>query len=325
MNKLKISILTATYNRANLLPRLFESISNNLTDNIEAEWLIMDDGSTDETKSVVETFISQNKLQIKFFSQENQGKMQAINNLMQYAQGDLIIECDSDDYFANNAFKVIEKAFEENASKMQNFYALCFLKYDQTGKNMGENFSKETSKMFDLYFKEGETGEKALVFNGKIRKQYKYELENGERFITEARMFHKMDEKYSIICINKPIMICEYQNDGYTRNIKKQFIENPFGYFNYFKEILQKDMKGVTFKKRLYAIKHYILFSYLTKSKNSCQNIKEIKNKFLYLILYFPGIVKSKIVIDKLFDNEIFYDIITKKKIQKETRNERKR
>lgn len=289
---MKISVLTATYNRANLLSRLYESILNNINSNIDVEWLIMDDGSTDETKEIVEKFIEENKLEVKYFFQENQGKMQAINNLIENAQGDLIIECDSDDYFTNNAFEIIKNAYEQN--NMQNFYAMCFLKYDQTGKNMGNNFKKSITKMFDLYFKEGENGEKALVFNSQIRKQYKYELENGEKFVTEARMFHKMDENYDIICINETIMICEYQIQGYTKNIIKQFKENPYGYFNYFKEILQKDMNGVSFKKRLYAIKHYILFSVLTNQKNIVKQVKGIFNKFLIMLLYIPGRITTK-------------------------------
>lgn len=291
---MKVSILTATYNRGNLLSKLYESILKNLNEDIDVEWLIMDDGSTDETKAVIETFIAQNKLIIKYFSQENQGKMQAINNLIENSNGDLIIECDSDDYFTDNAFEVIRNAFEENKDKMQNFYAIAFLKYDQTGKNMGNNFKKEKTKMFDLYFKEGEDGEKTLVFNAKIRKQYSYILEKGERFSTEARMFHKMDEKYNIICVNEPIMICEYQNEGYTKNINKQFKENPYGYFQYFKEILQKDMKGVIFKKRLYAIKHYILFATLTNQKNIVKQVKGILNKFLIALLYVPGKLATK-------------------------------
>lgn len=291
---MKISVLTATYNRANLLSKLYESILKNLSDDIGVEWLIMDDGSIDETKEVVEKFIKENKLEIKYFFQENQGKMQAINNLIESAQGDLIIECDSDDYFTNNAFETIKNAYEKNENNMQNCYALCFLKYDQMGKNMGNNFKKTITKMFDLYFRERENGEKALVFNSQIRKQYKYELEADEKFVTEARMFHKMDEKYNIICINEPIMICEYQAQGYTKNIIKQFKENPFGYFNYFKEILQKDMKGVTFSKRLYAIKHYILFAVLINQKNIAKQVNGKLNKFLIMLLYIPGKIATK-------------------------------
>ena len=294
---MKISILTPTYNRANLLPRLYESIVNNLNEGIDVEWLIMDDGSTDATKTVVDDFITENKVEIKYFSQENQGKMQAINNLVEAAIGELIIECDSDDYFTPDVFQIIKTAYEENEKDMQNAYGLCFLKYDQNGNNMGKEFPQQYTTMFDLYFKLGENGEKALVFNGEIRKKYKYELENGERFVTEARMFHKMDEKYNIICINEPIMICEYQTEGYTRNISKQFTENPYGYFEYFKEILQKNMKGVAFNKRLYAIKHYILFATLTNEKNVVKQVKGMFNKVFTIVLYWPG----KIITRKKF------------------------
>lgn len=296
---MKISVLTATYNRANLLPRLYESIVNNIKNNIDLEWIIIDDGSKDSTKETVENFIKENKIVIKYFFQENQGKMQAINNVIQYAQGDLLIECDSDDYFTNNAFKSIEKAYNENKNNNDKYYALCFLKYNQNKENMGRNSRDKFTTMFDLYFKQGENGEKALVFNTEIRKQYKYELENKEKFVTEARMFHKMDEKYNIICINEPIMICEYQNEGYTKNIKKQFVENPYGYFNYFREILQKDMRGVLFKKRLYVIKHYILFSTLTSQKKILKNIKGILNKILIIILFIPGRIMTKLKIKR--------------------------
>ena len=296
---MKISVLTTSYNRASLLDKLYNSLIKNSNYGINIEWLVMDDGSVDDTKEVVEKFIENkdsNNLEIKYYFQENQGKMVAINNLVEKATGDLIVDCDSDDYFIHDAFKIIKESYEENIDKLKSdkYYGLCFLKNDQNGNNMGNDFKNRETTMFDLYFKEGETGEKAIVFISNIRKQYKHELEHKEKFVTEARMYHKIDEKYKMICVNKPIMICEYQEDGYTKNIKKQFIENKYGYFEYFKEILQKDMKGVLFNKRLYAIKHYILFGYLTKKKKTLKNIKELKNKLLYILLYIPGIIKSK-------------------------------
>lgn len=291
--KIKISVLTPTYNRSNLLPKLYKSLVENSKYQAEIEWLIMDDGSTDDTKVVVDKFIKENKLEIKYFYQQNQGKMMAINKLVEKSNGDLIVDCDSDDYFTENAFQIIQEAFEKNKEE-QDVYGLCFLKYDQDGKNMGNLFKKEKTTMFDLYFKEGETGEKAIVFIAEVRKKFKHQLENDERFVTEARMYHKMDENYHMICINQPIMICEYQKEGYSRNIKKEFKENPYGYYQYFLEILQKDMRGAKFKKRLYVIKHFILFSYLTKSKHNLKKIRGIGNKLLYLGLYFFGIVKAK-------------------------------
>ncbi len=289
---MKISVLTPTYNRAKLLENLYKSLLENRNYDIAIEWLIMDDGSTDETKQVVENWIQENKIEIKYERQKNQGKMTAINNLVPKAKGELIVECDSDDYFTKEAFTIIKKEWEKNKNR-KDIYGLCFLKNNTRGERIGNLFKNSQTTMFDLYFKEKETGDKAIVFLSKIRKKYKYELEKEENFITEARMFHKMDETYQMICSNQPIMICEYQEDGYSKNIHKQFTENPYGYYEYFKEILEKDMRGVTCKKRLYVIKHYILFSYLTKQYQG-KPIRDFENKLLYYILLLPGILKSR-------------------------------
>ena len=295
---MKISILTATYNRANLLDKLYTSIivNNNNCAEFEVEWLIMDDGSTDNTKRIVEEYIKEGILDIKYFYQENSGKMKAINKLVEEARGDLMIECDSDDYFSDTAFNTILQSIRQ-CRDIGNVYALVFLKYDQDGKNMGNNFFENNyeSTMFDLYFKEGITGEKALVFNSNIRKQFKYEVEDGEKFVTEARLQHKMDLQYVVRCFNTPIMICEYQKEGYSKNINKLFLENPCGYYNYFKEIFEQDMHRVTIKKRLYIYKHYILFAILSKQKHVIKNVKGIFNKLAILLLYIPGKIATKL------------------------------
>lgn len=299
---MKISILTATYNRGSYLSKLYNSLVQNSKYNISLEWLIMDDGSADETKSIIDTFITESMeneyLEIKYFYQKNQGKMTAINNLIKYISEDstLLIECDSDDYFTNNAIKIIDETYKIIQNK-ENIYALCFLKNDQNLCNIGSLFKENNyeTNMFNLYFKDGLTGDKSLVYLSNIRKQYQYILENNEKFCTEARMFNEIDKKYNIVCFNQPIMICEYLLEGYSKNIKKLFMENPLGHYEYFKQLLSFDMNGILLSKRLYAIKHYILFSYLAKQKNLLKNVKGFFNKFLIIILYVPGIVKSYI------------------------------
>lgn len=289
---MKFSILTATYNRAKCLPKLYESLIKNKSSNYEIEWLIMDDGSKDETENLIKDYIAKNEIEIKFFKQQNQGKMTAINNLAQYVTGEIWIECDSDDYFTDGAFDKIKDLYEKN-KKRKDIYAFAFLKIDQNGNNMGNTFKKEETTMFDLYFKEGGTGEKALAFITEVRKKYRYELEHNERFVTEARMYHKMDKDYKMICSNEYMMVCEYQEEGYTKNIDKEFVNNPFGYYMYFYEILNEmDMKGVSFGKRLYVIKHFILFGYLTGQKSKLSKVG-VKNKILIIILWIPGQIKS--------------------------------
>ena len=122
---MKISILTATYNRAYLLDKLYASIlinSNNCPD-VQVEWLVMDDGSKDNTKRLMEEYCKEKLIEVKYFYQENQGKMVAINNLMKEVTGDLIVECDSDDFFTKDAFKIIMQALQE-CRDMADTYAL---------------------------------------------------------------------------------------------------------------------------------------------------------------------------------------------------------
>ena len=156
---MKISILTPTYNRANIIGNLYKSILKNIEknkevqSNIQVQWLIMDDGSTDNTKDVIDSYIKENRFEIQYHKQENQGKMSAINNVINYSDGNLIIECDSDDTFSDKAFYDILQVYNETKEK-KDLYGLCFLKYDSNGNNIGKLFQKKETTMFDLYFKE---------------------------------------------------------------------------------------------------------------------------------------------------------------------------
>ena len=292
---MKISVLTPTYNREKLLERLYKSLVKNSKYGVEIEWLIMDDGSTDQTEQKIKSFIREQEphIQVKYYKQKNQGKMVAINNLVEKATGEYMIDCDSDDYFSDEAFKVMSEKIKETVNE-KNIYGLCFLKHSTNGENIGNNFTKERTTLFDLHYKENDQGEKAILFISKIRKQYKHKLENGERFVTEARLYYEMDDDNDMLCFNFPIMICEYQENGYTKNLNEQFIKNPVGYYKYFQEILGRNMNGVLWSKRMYAIKHYILFSTLTNSNKILNGVKGFLNKFLITMLYIPGRIMTK-------------------------------
>ena len=206
----------------------------------------------------------------------------------------MILEVDSDDTLTKDAVALIKTAYEESKNE-KDIYALCFLKHDTKGNIVGKEFSMSKTTMFDLYFKQGENGEKPLVFFARQRKEYSHLLERNEKFGTEARMYHMMDLKYKMKCYNEPVIIGDYQEDGYTKNIDKIFRNNPYGYYEYFREMFDHDLKGILFKKRMYLIKHYILFSCLTKKKGMLKNVKGRLNKILVLILYIPGAIKTRI------------------------------
>ena len=191
---MKLSILTATYNRGKYLQKLYDSIKANLKYNLNCEWIIVDDGSNDDTKKYIKQFIDENIISIIYYYQKNNGKMSAINEAVKLASGSLMVDCDSDDYFVPDAFQKIEK----NANRLlenENLYGMVFLKKENNGTISGKEFKGQgkITSMFDLYFKDDVQGEKIIVFNGKIRKMYFHKLEHNEKFITEARMYHQMD------------------------------------------------------------------------------------------------------------------------------------
>lgn len=177
---MKLTIVTPTYNRAYTLGKLYDSILQNLNSNFQIEWLIMDDGSTDNTKDLIQEYISQNKIQVRYFYQENQGKMQALNNVIEFATGDLIVEIDSDDYFLDNAFKTIEEKY--NQIKNDNtVYAMVFPRLLINGESRVINEDVLKTTMFELYLKHGLIGDSTLVFVTNIRKQYKHKLEKRRK------------------------------------------------------------------------------------------------------------------------------------------------
>lgn len=102
---------------------------------------------------------------------------------------------------------------------------------------------------------------------------------------------------FGVKCYNIVIVEGEYLENGYTSNFIDSFKKNPKGYFNYFKEILEKDMLGVKLNKRIYALKHYILFKELCNYKHV--KLKKLSNQILYYILLIPGKIMTKIKFNK--------------------------
>lgn len=298
---MKISLLTPTLDRANLLPRLYESICSNVKNYKNVEWLIMDDGSTDDTKKIVSKWQKEGKVEIKYYYQSNSGKMGALNNLVEHVTGDIIIEIDSDDYLADNCLVSIASDYKK-VMKDDDIYGILYLKkiigLDKDNKFPFEN---RVISLYNLYYKYNyQMFDTAITFKANIRKKFKHKLESGEKFVTEAKMYHEMDKQYKgLYLINRDIMICEYQDAGYSKNILTLFKNNPYGYFEYFKELLSFNMKDIIFKKRLYMIKHYILFCTLIRKGYifAINNVHGFFNKLLVIILYLPGMCMTKLKI----------------------------
>lgn len=291
---MKISIVTATYNRENLLPVLYQSIKKNYETFQNMEWIIQDDGSVDQTKKLVSKWKKEVPFLILYHYQENAGKMDAINNAMQYVTGDIVIEIDSDDYFLENALKRINKDYE--ALRNENIYGILY-KRRLIGKDteVNKELHHKIITLFDLHNKYGYDFDMNLTFKAEIRKKYSYLLENDEKFVTEARLYYMLDHLYDgMKFIDEEIIVGEYLEDGYSKNIKDMFKKYPKGYYEFFKESLGYIKKDTLFKRKHYFIKHYILFSYLT-GKSMMECVKSAPcYKGLILLLVVPGYLKSK-------------------------------
>ena len=101
-----ITLFTPTYNRVHLLSRLYNSIL--MQDVIDVEWLIVDDGSIDDTEALIENFQKESIINISYYKKSNGGKHTAINFGLQNAKGELFFIIDSDDVLAENALKNIK-------------------------------------------------------------------------------------------------------------------------------------------------------------------------------------------------------------------------
>lgn len=242
-----ISIFTPTYNRGYCLHKLYESLVNQSDKRFE--WIIVDDGSTDNTKTIVDDWIKQGLIQIIYSYQENQGKMAAHNKGVDLCNTDYFICVDSDDYLTNYAVQTfIQEIFKHNI--YENCFSGLILRKAifKSGEKISSNnhlkFEEKRTTLWDLYNKYSYEGETALLYKTVILKKFKFPLFENEKFISESYIYNKIDDHYDMIFVNKEIMHCEYMNDGYSVNINKILRMNPNGFILFFNDMCKR-VKGI--------------------------------------------------------------------------------
>lgn len=264
---MKISIVTATYNRVYILKKLYDSLINQKYMNFE--WIIIDDGSTDNTNLLIDKFIKEAKIKIKYIIQENQGKHIALNNAFDLVEGELTFIVDSDDYITSNALELIVNEFDK-IKKSSNLAGMAFLRGYDNSNSIG-TYSKNDG--LELYLQERRknkiTGDKAEVFYSDILKKNKFPSFNNEKFLSENVLWYKIcDSGYKLKYINSIIYICNYLEDGLTNNIEKRLLDSPIG----FKVYVKLTIKNESFINQIKIISLY--YKLFQKSKK----MKEIKD-----------------------------------------------
>lgn len=224
-----ICIFTPTYNRAYCLKNLFDSLCRQNVSNFN--WLIVDDGSTDETEELVNNFINVSTFPIRYIKQENGGKQRAHNTGVNNSNSELFICIDSDDRLVDDALELVWnywKRYRDN-DRVAGIIALLGPKEDiPYGSKMPDGI--EFSTMWDLYYKYKHKGDTVHIYKTSILKQYPFEVEEGEKFIAETYVYHQIDQKYTLAVLPHVLVIAEYLPDGYSKNVRKVTKNNPKSY-----------------------------------------------------------------------------------------------
>jgi len=281
----KITVFTPTFNRAYCLYQVYESLLRQTSTNFT--WLIVDDGSTDNTKELVDLWIDENKISIQYVFQENQGMHGAHNTAYENIKTELNVCVDSDDYMPDNAIELIENKWNK-VSGNKNIAGIVGIDIFKDGTIVGKPLPETiaSSTLYDLYNKYKITGDKKLVLRTDVVKKYpKYPIFKRERFVPLGVLYLMIDQDYELACLNKPLCVVEYLPDGSSLNIFKQYKNNPQG-FRYSRIIELKHIsnKKIKLLKVLHLISSTLFIGDYQFFKNNPQRL------LTFLCLPFGGI-----------------------------------
>lgn len=258
-----ITVFTPTYNRAHLLYKLYKSLKLQTYKNFI--WLIVDDGSIDNTCDVIESFKMEKILNITYVKTKNKGKMQAINTGVNNCKTELFFIVDSDDYLTEFAIeKLIASWIQEKSDELSGIIAMRgnVKTFTPIGGTMLPEIKLET--LYNIYNKYQYKGDLAVIYRTEVLKKFPFPYIEGENFISEAFIWMKIDEHYKMLILREIIYLCEYLDDGYTTNAKKLMLNNPKGYRLYYLQhtrMSQYLSGGLKLKRKIISIIKYIGFS----------------------------------------------------------------
>lgn len=232
-NNINVTILTTTYNRAYILPRLYESLLRQSDKRFE--WVIVDDGSQDNTKEVVDSFETSDFL-IRYIYKENGGKHTAINCGMKYIDAEYTFIVDSDDYLKDNAIELIYQWIDEIAG-MAEFAGVAGVRVSDNNSNHIIGQFADNCDYIDCLNSERRQkklmGDKAEVYKTQLLKQFPFPEYKDEKFIPESVVWNKFSLMgFKVRWHKEGLIVCEYLEDGLTSATKdiSHFRNNLKGY-----------------------------------------------------------------------------------------------
>ena len=281
-NKKTLTIFTPTYNRAYILPVLYRSLCKQT--NQDFEWLIVDDGSVDNTEELIQEWLVENKIQIKYYKQKNGGKQRAHNKGVEESVTELFVCVDSDDYVTEDFVDEHLNRWDEVKSD-HTIGGIISLQGHENGEPMGTFFPSgiQKSTLTTLYSKLKFRGDATLVYRTEILKQYPFVVEEGEKFIGEGYVYYQIDQHYELALLPKILMIKEYLQDGYTSNVRRLTKNNPKGYMRL--KLLSIEYAPTWFER----FTHTILYLVGCRISGEKKPLKKLPHKWLGVLAYFPS------------------------------------
>ncbi len=229
----KITLFTPTYNRAYILDRLYRSVRRQTFRDFE--WLIIDDGSTDNTEELVRGWMAEeNDFPIRYEKQPNGGKCRAINRGLDLARGELFFIMDSDDYLTDNALERVvywESTIHDKPMFMGVVGNRGTSETYSPNRPLGAPYKDcNVFVRYPEYTKDVVDGEHAGVWYTELHRKYKYPEFPGENFLTPCVTWNRMaNDGYKVRIFDEIIWVCNYLDDGLTRQGSLRFFKNPQG------------------------------------------------------------------------------------------------
>ena len=221
-----ITVFTPSYNRRHTLHRVFESLKQQTYKNFE--WIIIDDGSIDNTKSLIDEFKAQNPFfEIRYYYQENQGKHIATNNAVKYAKGELFITLDSDDGCKPQAFEQLLNiwySIPESERKSYKGVACRCCGFDSQDEILGTKFIVNSNGFLDsddieIRLKYKVQGELWGMTRTEVLRENPYPQAHGLKFYPENVYWGNIGIQYKTRYCNMPLRIYYYDNDNITKRV----------------------------------------------------------------------------------------------------------
>ncbi|MFR9669529.1 MAG: glycosyltransferase family 2 protein [Rikenellaceae bacterium] len=298
MENKTVTIFTPAYNRAHTIGRTYESLCRQTSDDFC--WLVVDDGSQDNTEEMVAGWIKEKKIPITYIKQQNQGMHGAHNTAYRNIHTELNVCIDSDDFMPDDAVETIVRFWRENGSdKYAGMIGLDkAIDGDIIGKSFPENL-KETTLLG--YYERGGAGDKKLIYRTEVVKKYpEYPIFEGEKYVGLAYKFYLIDSDYKLLVMNSTLCIVDYQLDGSSMSMYKQYWNNPKGFAFY---RITRMQKVSSLKRKFIECIHYVSSSIISKDISF---LKKSPYKTLTFLAIPFGVILTALVYYKVKRNSLF-------------------